>query len=148
MCGGASVLTKCPCIDILQFDYKCMDSIISRTNFRLTRLSFIYFTYSVHVMRISCITLCSDVFNKHFLIGENVFITQAYACILKAHSHLKSGGSIWASLVCQCCFWIWAGRWVTHLSMWLLTLQLFENSALTLKWCSDWTSTLWVRVNF
>jgi hypothetical protein len=33
------------------------------------------------------------------------------ACILKAHSHSKSGGSIWASLECQCCFWT-AGEWV------------------------------------
>jgi hypothetical protein len=29
----------------------------------------------------------------------------------KAHSHSKSGGSIWASLQCQCCFWI-AGEWI------------------------------------
>ena len=28
-----------------------------------------------------------------------------FACILKARSHSKSGGSIWASLECQCCFW-------------------------------------------
>jgi hypothetical protein len=31
------------------------------------------------------------------------------ACILKVHSHSKSGGSIWASLECQCCFWIAGG---------------------------------------
>ena len=34
-----------------------------------------------------------------------------YTCILKAHSHSMSGGSIWASLEYQCCFWI-AGGWV------------------------------------
>ena len=34
-----------------------------------------------------------------------------YACILKAHSHSMSGGLIWASLECQCCFWI-TGGWV------------------------------------
>ena len=42
----------------------------------------------------------------------NVFQV-TYACILKAHSHSHSmsGGSVWASLECQCCFWI-AGGWV------------------------------------
>jgi hypothetical protein len=48
-------------------------------------------------------------------------------CILKAHLHSKSEGSIWASLECQCCFWI-AGGLVPYLTMWLLTLQLFKNS--------------------
>jgi hypothetical protein len=38
-----------------------------------------------------------------------------------------SGDSIWASLECQCCFWI-AGGLVSYLTMWLLTLQLFRNS--------------------
>jgi hypothetical protein len=38
-----------------------------------------------------------------------------------------SGGSIWASLECQFCFWI-AGGWVSYLTMRLLTLQLFKNS--------------------
>ena len=39
-----------------------------------------------------------------------------------------SGGSIWASIDCQCCgFWI-AGGLVAYLTMWLLTLQLFKNS--------------------
>jgi hypothetical protein len=50
-----------------------------------------------------------------------------YARILKAHSHSMSGGSIWASLQCQCCFWI-AGGLVSYLTMWLFTLQLFKNS--------------------
>jgi energy-converting hydrogenase Eha subunit B len=49
------------------------------------------------------------------------------ACILKTHSHSMSGGSIWASLECHCCFWI-AGGLVSYLTMWLLTLQLFQNS--------------------
>ena len=31
------------------------------------------------------------------------------AHILKPHSHSVSGGSIWASLECQCCFWIAGG---------------------------------------
>jgi hypothetical protein len=48
-----------------------------------------------------------------------------YACILKAHSHSKSGGSIWASLECRCCFWI-AGGLVSYLTMWLLIHQLFK----------------------
>ena len=47
--------------------------------------------------------------------------------ILKAHSHSKSGGSIWASLECQWCFWIAEGL-VSYLTMWLLILQLFKNS--------------------
>jgi hypothetical protein len=37
------------------------------------------------------------------------FILKTNVRILKAHS--MSGGSIWASLECQCCFWI-AGGWV------------------------------------
>jgi hypothetical protein len=50
------------------------------------------------------------------------------ARILKAHSYSMSGSSIWASLECQCCFWI-AGRLGSYLlTMWLLTLQLFKNS--------------------
>jgi hypothetical protein len=52
---------------------------------------------------------------------------ESIARILKAHSHSKSGGSIWASLECQCCFWIAEGL-VLYLTMWLLTLQLFKNS--------------------
>jgi hypothetical protein len=31
------------------------------------------------------------------------------ARILKPHSHSMSGGSIWASLKCHCCFWIAGG---------------------------------------
>jgi hypothetical protein len=54
-------------------------------------------------------------------------LSEYIACILKTHSHSKSGGSIWASLKCQCCFWI-AGGLVSYLTMWLLTLQLFKNS--------------------
>jgi hypothetical protein len=38
-----------------------------------------------------------------------------------------SGGSIWASLECQYCFWI-AGGLVPYHTMWLLTLQLFKNN--------------------
>ena len=53
--------------------------------------------------------------------------TKFNACILKAHSHSKSGGSIWASVECQCCFWIARGL-VSYLPVWLLTLQLFKNS--------------------
>jgi hypothetical protein len=43
-------------------------------------------------------------------IVHNLLIT-FYARILKAHSHSMSGGSIWASLECECGFWI-AGGWV------------------------------------
>jgi hypothetical protein len=61
---------------------------------------------------------------------RNVF--DSNACILKAHSHShsKSGGSIWASLECQCCFWItgWLVSTVSYLTMRLLALQLFKNS--------------------
>jgi hypothetical protein len=38
-----------------------------------------------------------------------------------------SGGSIWASLECQCCFRK-AGGLVSYLTMWLLTFQLFKSS--------------------
>jgi hypothetical protein len=38
-----------------------------------------------------------------------------------------SGSSIWASVECNCCFWI-AGGLVSYLTMWLLTLRLFKNS--------------------
>jgi hypothetical protein len=54
-------------------------------------------------------------------------LSEYIACILKTHSHSKSGGSIWASLKCQCCFWI-AGGLVSYLTMWLLTIPLFKNS--------------------
>jgi hypothetical protein len=56
------------------------------------------------------------------------FSYQTIACILKAQSHSKSGGSIWASLECQCCIRIAEGL-VSYLTMRLLTLQLFKNSA-------------------
>jgi hypothetical protein len=63
-------------------------------------------------------------------------------CILKDHSHSKSAGSTWASLECQCGFWI-AGGLVSHLTTWLLTLQLFK---LKQHWhsCKGFTS----RLNF
>jgi hypothetical protein len=38
-----------------------------------------------------------------------------------------SGGSMWDSLECKCCFWI-AGGLVPYLTMWLLTLLQFKNS--------------------
>jgi hypothetical protein len=53
--------------------------------------------------------------------------TKISARILKAHSHSMSGGSIWASLECHCCFWI-VGGLVSYLTMWLLALQIFKNS--------------------
>jgi hypothetical protein len=49
------------------------------------------------------------------------------ARILKADSHSMSEDSIWASLECQCCFWI-AGGLVSYFTMRLLALQLFKNS--------------------
>ena len=56
--------------------------------------------------------------------------TKTFACIPKAHSHSHSmsGGSFWASLECQCCFWIAGGLVVLQLTVWLLTIQLFKNS--------------------
>jgi hypothetical protein len=38
-----------------------------------------------------------------------------------------SGGSMWDSLECKCCFWI-AGGLVPYLTRWLLTLLQFKNS--------------------
>jgi hypothetical protein len=63
------------------------------------------------------------------ILRRSIPLFQTIACILKAHSHSrsKSGGSIWASLECQCCFWI-VGGLVSYLTMRLLTLQLFKNS--------------------
>ena len=52
-----------------------------------------------------------------------------FICILKAHSHSHSmsGRSIWASLKCNCSFWI-AGGLVSYLTRWLLTFQLCKNN--------------------
>jgi hypothetical protein len=63
--------------------------------------------------------------NKHIL---EPFLSLSYARILKAHSYSysMSGGSIWASLECQCCFWTAGGRVVTEYGM-TLALQLFKN---------------------
>jgi hypothetical protein len=66
-----------------------------------------------------------SLFSIHTIHSLEIFET--FVCILKAHSHSKSGGSIWASLECQCCFWI-AGGLVSYLTMWLLILQLLKNS--------------------
>jgi hypothetical protein len=58
----------------------------------------------------SCISLNPQLFcYRRYLYLHRMFET--YARILKAHSHSMSGGSIWASLECQFCFWK-AGRWV------------------------------------
>jgi hypothetical protein len=46
---------------------------------------------------------------------QSNFFAVIYSCILKTHSHSKSGGSIWASLECQCCFWIAAWRMSSHI---------------------------------
>ena len=69
--------------------------------------------------------------------------TRCYACILKAHS--MSGGSIWVSLECQCCFWSWiAGGWVYSHIVRYGTPSSYSETALTLKGSSDWISTHWV----
>jgi hypothetical protein len=47
------------------------------------------------------------------------------ACILKAHS--QSGGSIWASLECQCCFWI------ASVVPYYVSPSSYSKTALTLK---------------
>jgi hypothetical protein len=64
--------------------------------------------------------------NLHSLSVSELLEYWRFACILKGHSHSNSGGSIWASLECQFCFWT-AGGLVSYLTMWLLTLQLFKN---------------------
>jgi hypothetical protein len=72
------------------------------------------------------------------------FNTKFYACILlKAHSrsHSKSGGSIWASLECQWCFWI-AGGLVLYLTMWPYSPSSYSKTTF------NGTSTLWVWVSF
>jgi hypothetical protein len=63
-------------------------------------------------------------------------LIESNTCILKAHLHSKSGGSIWASLECQCCFWIAGG------------LRMYSKSSLTLK---EWRfnfSFPWVSMLF
>jgi hypothetical protein len=68
--------------------------------------------------------------HKLRILPQKFPITKFNACMLKAHSHSKSGSSIWASLECHCCFWI-AGGLVSYLTMRLPTLQLFKNSSET-----------------
>jgi hypothetical protein len=68
------------------------------------------------------LTALRECFNK-----EDPRTWKTIARILKAHSHLMCGSSIWAFLECHCCFWI-AGGLVSYLTMWLLTLQLLKNS--------------------
>jgi hypothetical protein len=76
-------------------------------------------------------------------------VKQIYARILKAHSHSMSGGSIWSSLECQCCFWI-AGGLVSYLTMWLLTPQApaIQKQHWHSREAQNWTSTHWVWVSF
>jgi hypothetical protein len=64
------------------------------------------------------------------------------ACILKANSHSKSGGSIWDFLECQCCFWIAGGLCRNLLCDY--SPSSYSKTVLTLNRSSDWTSTLWV----
>jgi hypothetical protein len=59
-----------------------------------------------------------------------IILLKTIACLLNSHS-LSHYGSIWTSLECQCCFWT-AGWLVSYLTMWLLTLQLFKNSIVSL----------------
>jgi hypothetical protein len=67
-------------------------------------------TFWMMVLHLKGITaLLIDQENQLSIIQDQ----QTYACILKAHSHSMSGGSIWASLDCQCCFWIAGGLVVT-----------------------------------
>jgi hypothetical protein len=80
------------------------------------------------------------------LISKNPLRSSSTARILRAHSHSMSGGSIWASLECQCCFWI-AGGLVSYLTQWLYSPSSYSKTALTLKRSSDWTSTHWVWVH-
>jgi hypothetical protein len=68
--------------------------------------------------------------------------TKNCACILKAHSHSKSGCSIWASLECWCCFWI-AGALVSYLTT-------VTKSSLTLT-LNEWRFNMsfsWVSMLF
>jgi hypothetical protein len=67
---------------------------------------------------------------SNVLIWKFAGLTDIAKSLYSKSSLSKSGGSIWASLKCQCCFWlILAGVLVSYLiTMWLLTLQLFKNS--------------------
>jgi hypothetical protein len=58
-----------------------------------------------------------------------LLVNWTYACILKAHSHSMSGGSIWASLACVSMLFLNSWRVsVVHYYMCLLTIQLFKGS--------------------
>ena len=80
--------------------------------------------------------------SKHPWFGNSAKVFRPYS----KNSHSMSGSSIWASLECQCCFWIAEG--------WCRTLlcdyspSSYSKTALTLKRSSDWTSTHWVWVSF
>jgi hypothetical protein len=83
-------------------------------NFITSRSGSLYY-YHCNRTSIACIN------TLYMKILIESYCKTTYARILKAHSHSKSGSSIWASLECQCCFWI-AGGLVSYLTMWLLTL--------------------------
>jgi hypothetical protein len=55
--------------------------------------------------------------SKHAWFGNSAKVFRPYS----KNSHSMSGGSIWASLECQCCFWMAEGL-VSY------TLQVFKNS--------------------
>jgi hypothetical protein len=53
----------------------------------------------------------------------------------------------WASLECQCCFWIARGL-VPYLTICDYSPSSYSRTALTLKGSSNWTPTLWEWVSF
>jgi hypothetical protein len=63
-------------------------------------------------------------------------ISMPYACVLKAHSrlHSKSGGSIWASLECQCWFWIAGGLVDIRKQHWHSRESLIEPPLFECEW--------------
>jgi hypothetical protein len=81
-------------------------------------------TRNLHLYRVQ---FWKDVYLWTIEVPDSLMYTNARILKAHSHSHSMSWGSIWASLECQCCFWI-AGGLVSYLTMWLLTLQLFKNS--------------------
>jgi hypothetical protein len=60
------------------------------------------------------------------LCSRKLYWKMSNACIPKAHSHSKSGGSIWVSLECQ--LMLFLNSWRVSSRIVRLTLQLFKNS--------------------
>jgi hypothetical protein len=72
--------------------------------------------------------------NSSAIILGSAKYVRSFVCILKAHSHSKSGDSIWASLECHCCFWIaWHQVLYAYLNTYLawIIFYIYNNCDIT-----------------